>query len=158
MKHRKSLKFWSDLHLWLYVVMMCLWPNKWTPKNTNTCTVSQSTIAQTNTAQKSCAQNAQDPQWCIILAGQNWHAWHASKACQNMNGTHCISHQLKCERLNGLKLMSGRPIIAKCGSRSAYKRHLRNQEVPCVKCKEANTKYHRLYRKWKSIKTWAKQS
>jgi hypothetical protein len=39
-----------------------------------------------------------------------------------------------------------KPITAKCGTRSAYKRHLRHGEKPCKRCIIANTQWHKEYR------------
>ena len=37
----------------------------------------------------------------------------------------------------------GRPISAPCGTVSAYKRHTRNNDIPCQQCKEAWAAYQR---------------
>lgn len=37
----------------------------------------------------------------------------------------------------------GRPITAPCGTVSAYKRHVRNGDIPCQQCKEAWAAYQR---------------
>lgn len=37
-------------------------------------------------------------------------------------------------------------VLKPCGTRAAYMRHLRNQQVPCPKCAAANQAYGRAYR------------
>lgn len=40
---------------------------------------------------------------------------------------------------------SGRPVVAVCGTTSAYKRHLRKGEPPCAACREAWNQWQRDY-------------
>jgi hypothetical protein len=40
----------------------------------------------------------------------------------------------------------GRPASQPCGTRAAYRRHLRAGEVPCQPCKDANADYQRARR------------
>lgn len=39
-----------------------------------------------------------------------------------------------------------RPVSKPCGTRSAYKRHLRRNETPCDDCRHANNVWHRQHR------------
>jgi hypothetical protein len=36
-----------------------------------------------------------------------------------------------------------RPISQPCGTRSAYKRHLKHLQEPCRECKNANNEWHK---------------